>query len=100
MQDAPGDRPPGGVVRRGAGPRFPEDASTLAVAAGCPPHRGIASPGKGLDFAAGMPILHRLSKGLTTRFIERAGEVNTSTPAYVVGRVADAANDRRKPVKI
>ncbi len=36
--------------------------------------------------------------GLTTRFIELAGEVNTSMPAYVAGRVADALNDRRKPV--
>ena len=37
--------------------------------------------------------------GLSTRFIELAGEVNTSMPAYVVDRVADALNERRKPVK-
>ena len=37
--------------------------------------------------------------GMTTRFIELAGEVNTSMPAYVVGRVADALNDRGKPVR-
>jgi UDP-N-acetyl-D-glucosamine dehydrogenase len=37
--------------------------------------------------------------GMTTRFIELAGEINTSMPAYVVGRVADALNDRFKPVK-
>jgi len=37
--------------------------------------------------------------GMTTRFIELAGEVNTSMPAYVVSRVADALNDRGKPVK-
>jgi UDP-N-acetyl-D-glucosamine dehydrogenase len=37
--------------------------------------------------------------GLTTRFIELAGEVNMAIPAYVVGRVADALNDRGKPVK-
>ncbi|HEY2785827.1 MAG TPA: nucleotide sugar dehydrogenase, partial [Fimbriiglobus sp.] len=37
--------------------------------------------------------------GLTTRFIELAGEVNTGMPAYVVRRVADALNDRGKPVK-
>ncbi len=37
--------------------------------------------------------------GLTTRFIELAGEVNTSMPHYVVTRVADALNDRGKPVK-
>ena len=37
--------------------------------------------------------------GLTTRFIELAGEINTSMPAYVVARVADALNDRCKPVK-
>jgi len=37
--------------------------------------------------------------GLTTRFIELAGEVNTAMPAYVVGKVADALNDRSKPVR-
>jgi hypothetical protein len=37
--------------------------------------------------------------GLSTRFIELAGEVNTSMPAYVVGKVADALNERGKPVK-
>jgi UDP-N-acetyl-D-glucosamine dehydrogenase len=37
--------------------------------------------------------------GLNTRFIELAGEVNTAMPAYVVGRLADALNDRGKPVK-
>ena len=31
--------------------------------------------------------------GLNTRFIELAGEVNTSMPAYVVSRLADALND-------
>jgi UDP-N-acetyl-D-glucosamine dehydrogenase len=37
--------------------------------------------------------------GMNTRFIELAGEVNTAMPAYVVGRLADALNDRGKPVK-
>lgn len=37
--------------------------------------------------------------GFNTRFIELAGEVNTSMPAYVVSRIADALNDRGKPVK-
>ncbi|WP_435022663.1 nucleotide sugar dehydrogenase (plasmid) [Tundrisphaera sp. TA3] len=37
--------------------------------------------------------------GMTTRFIELAGEVNTSMPAYVAGRVADALNDVGKPVR-
>jgi UDP-N-acetyl-D-glucosamine dehydrogenase len=37
--------------------------------------------------------------GLATRFIELAGEVNTSMPAYVVSRVADALNQRGKPIK-
>ena len=37
--------------------------------------------------------------GLNTRFIELAGEVNTAMPAFVVGKVADALNDRGKPVK-
>jgi UDP-N-acetyl-D-mannosaminuronate dehydrogenase/intein/homing endonuclease len=37
--------------------------------------------------------------GLTTRFIELAGEVNTAMPHYVVAKVADALNDRGKPVK-
>src|SRR6266850_786673 len=37
--------------------------------------------------------------GQNTRFIELAGEVNTSMPEYVVRRVADALNDRQKSVK-
>lgn len=37
--------------------------------------------------------------GQNTRFIELAGEVNTSMPSYVVHRVADALNDRQKAVK-
>ena len=37
--------------------------------------------------------------GLNTRFIELAGEVNTAMPAYVVGRLADALNERGKPVQ-
>src|SRR5579875_2263501 len=37
--------------------------------------------------------------GLTTRFIELAGEINTAMPAYVVSRVADALNERGKAVK-
>ena len=34
-----------------------------------------------------------------TRFIELAGEINTSMPAYVVSRLSDALNERGKPVK-
>jgi UDP-N-acetyl-D-glucosamine dehydrogenase len=37
--------------------------------------------------------------GLATRFIELAGEINTGMPAYVVSKVADALNERCKPVK-
>ena len=37
--------------------------------------------------------------GMTTRFIELAGEINTAMPAHVVSKVADALNDRGKPVK-
>jgi UDP-N-acetyl-D-glucosamine dehydrogenase len=37
--------------------------------------------------------------GQNTRFIELAGEVNTSMPAFVVHRVADALNERQKAVK-
>ncbi|MCS6850892.1 MAG: nucleotide sugar dehydrogenase [Gemmataceae bacterium] len=37
--------------------------------------------------------------GISTRFIELAGEVNTSMPAYVVQRIADALNDEGKPIK-
>ena len=37
--------------------------------------------------------------GLATRFIELAGEINTSMPGYVVSRVADALNDLCKSVK-
>lgn len=36
--------------------------------------------------------------GLTTKFIELAGEVNAEMPAYVVGRVASALNERSKAV--
>lgn len=37
--------------------------------------------------------------GLNTRFIELAGEINTSMPQYVVNRVAEALNEHRKPLK-
>jgi UDP-N-acetyl-D-glucosamine dehydrogenase len=37
--------------------------------------------------------------GMPTRFIELAGEVNTSMPEYVVGKVARALNERKKSVK-
>jgi len=37
--------------------------------------------------------------GMTTRFIELAGEVNTAMPTYVVTKVADALNDRGLAVK-
>jgi UDP-N-acetyl-D-glucosamine dehydrogenase len=37
--------------------------------------------------------------GQNTRFIELAGEVNTSMPTYVVHRVADALNERQKAIK-
>jgi UDP-N-acetyl-D-glucosamine dehydrogenase len=37
--------------------------------------------------------------GLSTRFIELAGEVNMAMPTYVVSKVADALNDRGQPVK-
>ncbi|MEI7732175.1 MAG: nucleotide sugar dehydrogenase [Verrucomicrobiota bacterium] len=36
--------------------------------------------------------------GQNTRFIELAGEVNTAMPEYVVQRLAEALNSRRKPV--
>jgi UDP-N-acetyl-D-glucosamine dehydrogenase len=37
--------------------------------------------------------------GMWTRFIELAGEINTSMPRYVVSKVADALNDAEKSVK-
>ncbi len=37
--------------------------------------------------------------GMSTRFIELAGEVNTFMPRYVVTRVADFLNDVGKPVR-
>lgn len=37
--------------------------------------------------------------GLTTRFIELSGEINTQMPLYVVRKLADALNDRCKSVK-
>lgn len=36
--------------------------------------------------------------GQNTRFIELAGEVNTSMPNHVVSRVTDALNSRKKPL--
>ncbi len=37
--------------------------------------------------------------GRPTRFIELAGEINTSMPHYVIDRVAEALNERGQPVK-
>src|SRR5579859_7979409 len=37
--------------------------------------------------------------GQNTRFIELAGEINTAMPEYVIHRVAEALNDRAKPVR-
>ena len=37
--------------------------------------------------------------GVNTRFIELAGEVNSAMPKWVVGKVADALNDRGRPLK-
>jgi len=37
--------------------------------------------------------------GLPTRFIELAGEINTSMPQYVIGRVIEALNDAGKPLR-
>lgn len=37
--------------------------------------------------------------GMSTRFIELAGEINTSMPSFVAGKVIDALNDRDKAVK-
>ena len=36
--------------------------------------------------------------GMTTRFIELAGEINTAMPSYVVDRIASALNDQVKPL--
>jgi UDP-N-acetyl-D-glucosamine dehydrogenase len=36
--------------------------------------------------------------GQNTRFIELAGEINTSMPTYVINRTAEALNAQRKPV--
>ncbi len=37
--------------------------------------------------------------GIATRFIELAGQINTSMPAYVVSKVTQALNDKDKAVK-
>jgi UDP-N-acetyl-D-glucosamine dehydrogenase len=37
--------------------------------------------------------------GLNTRFIELAGEINTSMPHFVIHKIADVLNDRGKPIK-
>ncbi|MEO5366759.1 MAG: nucleotide sugar dehydrogenase [Magnetococcus sp. WYHC-3] len=36
---------------------------------------------------------------VNTRFIELAGEINTSMPDYVIAKVGEALNDRAQPVK-
>ena len=37
--------------------------------------------------------------GMATRFIELAGEINTSMPQYVIARVMEALNEAGKPLK-
>jgi len=37
--------------------------------------------------------------GVNTRFIELAGEVNSGMPAWVVSKIADALNERGKPIR-
>ena len=37
--------------------------------------------------------------GMTTRFIELAGEINTSMPQYVIHRLIDALNEACKPLR-
>ncbi|MFT4101205.1 MAG: nucleotide sugar dehydrogenase [Burkholderiaceae bacterium] len=37
--------------------------------------------------------------GLNTRFIELAGEINHAMPTWVVGKITDALNDRRKAIR-
>jgi UDP-N-acetyl-D-glucosamine dehydrogenase len=37
--------------------------------------------------------------GLNTRFIELAGEINRAMPEWVIGKVADALNDRGRSIK-
>jgi UDP-N-acetyl-D-glucosamine dehydrogenase len=37
--------------------------------------------------------------GVTTRFIELAGEINTSMPRYVISRLLEALSDRGKALK-
>ena len=37
--------------------------------------------------------------GMSTRFIELAGEINTSMPDYVISRLAESLNELGKPIK-
>ena len=37
--------------------------------------------------------------GVHTRFIELAGEINSAMPQWVVGKIADALNERGKAIK-
>jgi UDP-N-acetyl-D-glucosamine dehydrogenase len=37
--------------------------------------------------------------GMSTKFIELAGEINTSMPRYVIGRLVEALNRQGKPLK-
>ena len=38
--------------------------------------------------------------GFEARFIELAGQINSSMPEYVVNRITDALNDRQKSIKV
>jgi len=37
--------------------------------------------------------------GMSTRFIELAGEINTAMPKYVINRLTDAMNEKKKSIK-
>ena len=37
--------------------------------------------------------------GMPTKFIELAGEINTSMPLYVINRLSEALNEQGKPIK-
>ena len=64
-------------------------------------HGVLPRPGAWRRLYSYRPILSNLKArefGQNTRFIELAGEVNTSMPEYVIHRVSAALNARRKSV--
>jgi UDP-N-acetyl-D-glucosamine dehydrogenase len=58
-----------------------------------------AAKTKPFGFMAFYPAWKAREYGMSTRFIELAGEVNTAMPDHVIHRLSDALNDAGKPLR-